>query len=68
MFDKEIHPRYTNSTKYTSMRAFAFRVALINRVQFGRANTNINNSGFGQVRGTINTGPRNIQLGLRLGF
>jgi hypothetical protein len=41
---------------------------MFNRVQFGRANTNINNPGFGQVRGTINTGPRNIQLGLRLGF
>ena len=41
---------------------------LFNRVQFGRANTNINNAGFGQVRGTINTGPRNVQLGLRIGF
>ena len=37
-----------------------------NRVQFGRANTNINSPGFGQVRGTVNTGPRNIQLGLRI--
>jgi hypothetical protein len=41
---------------------------LFNRVQFGRANTNINNSGFGQVRGTINTLSRNIQFGLRLSF
>jgi hypothetical protein len=41
---------------------------LFNRVQFGRADTNINSSGFGQVRGTINTGPRNIQFGLRLWF
>jgi hypothetical protein len=39
-----------------------------NRVQFGRANTEISNAGFGQVRGLINTGPRNIQFGLRLAF
>ena len=40
-----------------------------NRVQFGRANTNITSPGFGQVTGTApGAGPRNIQFGLRFAF
>ena len=40
-----------------------------NRVQFGRANTNISSPGFGQVTGTApGAGPRNIQFGLRFAF
>ena len=41
----------------------------LNRVQFGRADTGITDQAFGQVSSEApGTGPRIIQLGLRIQF
>ncbi len=50
---------------------FEFRVESYNTTntpQYGRADTNFGDGGFGRVTGTTNIGPRNIQLGARLDF
>ena len=47
------------------IRAESFN--LTNTPQFGRPNTTVNSATFGQVTGTW-SGPRNVQLGLRLSF
>jgi hypothetical protein len=47
-------------------RAEAYNIT--NTPQYGRADTNLGDGGFGRVTSTTNIGPRNIQFGARLDF
>ncbi|WP_321473991.1 carboxypeptidase regulatory-like domain-containing protein [uncultured Paludibaculum sp.] len=52
---------------HSQLRGEFFNLA--NRVQFGRANTSLGSTTFGQVTGVAaGASPRNIQLGLRVSF